>query len=171
MSGAIEHLWGLEPGEETAALCWYKRQSAGVSPWDGSHPRESYEEVFARHEEARLRCHRCPLLAACERALSDMEKQSLRVDGVMAGRYSDVIAYSNGERRFVQTTCRGCRAPLRPQGDVSNNRKFPAGARDHRGEGLCDQCYPRLARAVRNPPPPPPKRSYQENNPIGTPRP
>ena len=147
MTEAAANLWGLEPGEETAALCWYKRQSAGVSPWDGSHPRESYEEVFARHEEARLRCHRCPLLEACERALSDMEKQSLRVDGVMAGRYSDVIAYSNGERRFVQTTCRGCSTPLRPQGDVSNNRKFSAGARDHRGEGLCDQCYPRLARA------------------------
>lgn len=165
-----EHLWGLEPGEETAALCWYKRQTGKVSPWDGSRPLESSEEVLARHKEARLRCHRCPLLEACERALSDMEKQNLRVDGVMAGRYSDVLAYSNAERRYAQTNCRGCHAPLRPQGGVSTNRKIPAGARDHRGEGLCDQCYPRLARAVRNPPPPP-KRSYQENNPIGTPRP
>lgn len=171
MTKPHENLWGLEPGEETAALCWHKRQTADVSPWDGSHPGESSEDVLARHEEARLRCHHCPLLEACERALSDMEKQALRVDGVMAGRYSDVAAYSNAERRYVQTTCRGCHTHLRPQGNVSYKRKLPAGARDHRGEGLCDQCYPRLARAVRNPPPPAPKPSYQENNPLSTPRP
>ena len=55
MTHAGEHLWGLEPGGETAALCWHKRNTAPIPPWDGSHPRESYEEVFARHDEARLR--------------------------------------------------------------------------------------------------------------------
>ena len=166
MTEAAANLWGLEPGEETTALCWYKHNTAPISPWDGRCPNEGTDEVQARHDIARLQCHRCPLLAACEKALSDMEKQGLRVDGVMAGRYSDVLIAS-AERDFTQTHCRGCKTPLRPQGGPSRNRTLPAGTSQHLGEGLCEQCYPRLARAVRNPPPPPPKRSYQANNPIG----
>lgn len=166
MTEAAANLWGLEPGEETTALCWYKHNTAPISPWDGRCPNEGTDEVQARHDIARLQCHRCPLLAACEKALSDMEKQGLRVDGVMAGRYSDVLIASV-ERDFTQTHCRGCKTPLSPQGGPSRNRTLPAGTSQHLGEGLCEQCYPRLARAVRNPPPPPPKRSYQANNPIG----
>lgn len=169
MTEAAANLWGLEPGEETAALCWYKRNTAPISPWDGRAPNEAREAVLARHEIARVQCQRCPLLTACERALSDMEKQSLRVDGVMAGRYSDVATHS-GEHEFAQLRCRGCNAPLLPQGGTHNRRKVPLGARQHLGEGLCEECYLRLARAVRNPPPPPPKRSYQANNPIGAQR-
>lgn len=166
MTEAGEHLWGLQPGAETAALCWYKRNTARISPWDGRAPKEASEDVQKRHEYARTQCHRCPLLHACERALSDMEKKRLRVDGVMAGRYSDV-ATNSGEDEFTQLHCRGCTTPLLPQGGIEHRRKVPHGARRHLGEGLCEQCYPRLARAVRNPPPPPPKRSYQANNPIG----
>ena len=79
-----------------------------------------------------------------------------------------VVAVITADDAALLILDHGCRAPLRPQGDVSNNRKLPAGARNHLGEGLCEQCYPRLARAVRNPPPPAPKRSYQQNNPINT---
>ena len=168
MTVPIETLWGLEPGRETEALCWHTRQHVGTAPWDGRNPGEPSAEVRDRHEQARRKCHRCPLLTACERALSDMEKDVLRVDGVMAGRYSDVKPYNHTDLEFTQSTCRGCQHPLLPRGTVSQNRKHPDGARRHIGEGLCEDCYPRLARAVRNPTQPPPKRSYQLNNPTGT---
>lgn len=140
-------LWGLEPGEEANALCWYKRWSASIIPWDGRAPRESTEEVAARHEKARLICHRCPLLAACEQALSAMERQGLRIDGVMAGRYSDVRdSLGSREDGFRQAECRGCQVPLLPMRSNSWRVKPPAGARQHVGEGLCSECYPQLAR-------------------------
>lgn len=164
---AEETLWGLEPGAETTALCWHKRQTGKVSQWDGRQPQEPTTSVLARHERARLQCHHCPLLNACERALSEMEKKGLRVDGVMAGRYSDVLDYSKAERDLTQTNCRGCQATMRPQGRIGNSRRLPEQTRQHAGEGLCEDCYPRLSRAARHPPPPPAKRSYQQNNPTG----
>lgn len=160
-----ETLWGLEPGDETKALCWRKRHATTPTPWEGRLPKEPSEDVRIRHDQARIQCHLCPLLNACERALTAMEKRALRVDGVMAGRYSDVYPYSHVDNEFTQTTCRGCHAQLKPQGPVSNNRKSPKEARNHQGEGLCDKCYPKLARAIRHQPT---KRNYQLNNPTTT---
>ncbi len=160
-------LWGLEPGEERSALCWYKRWEGDVSPWDGRRPSEPTEDTLARHEKARLICRRCPLITACERALSDLERQALRVDGVMAGRYSDVHpGVAGGESAFCQRVCRGCQVPLIPQGTIHPRTKIPADARPHLGEGLCEDCYPWLALATGKQPPTPP-RPHHVNNPLG----
>ncbi|EEI16333.1 hypothetical protein HMPREF0298_1919 [Corynebacterium lipophiloflavum DSM 44291] len=135
--------------------------------WDGRRPKEPTQQVHDRHTEAKLLCRRCPLLTACERALSDLERAGLHVDGVMAGRYSDVRSHMlRNEAQFHQTTCRGCAAPLIPQGGVGAKTKPPPKARRHIGEGLCEDCYPVLAILSGKRPAAPP-RSHQQNNPTG----
>lgn len=117
------------------------RPKPGVpSLWDSMHGREPWEHVQKRHREARILCRKCPLLFACEQALSDYEKHSEEVDGVMAARYCDV-GYSSSSRER-QTHCSGCQVRLHRQGST---RKMRASHRRHVGEGLCSECYPQFS--------------------------
>lgn len=165
MSIRTRDLWGLEPGAETGASCWYRRWPDG-SPWDGRRGGEGTKSVLIRHEEARILCRRCPLIDACERALGDMEDQALNVDGVMAGRYADVRPQMVADGIFCQTNCRGCGNSLIPRAGVHLNAKPRPGARPHVGEGLCEDCWPDLALSTRRKPSPP-RRNHHTNNPIG----
>lgn len=165
MTASARDLWGLEEGAETTAVCWYKRWDGG-NPWDGRRPHEETEQVLDRHRQARILCRRCLLLDACERALADMEAQRLHVDGVMAGRYSDVRSQANTDAAMRQTSCRGCCVPLIPRGGQYVTAKPRPGARPHVGEGLCEDCWPWLALSTRRRPPAPP-HDHQLNNPLG----
>lgn len=118
----------------------YRRQPGAPGLWDSMHGREAWEDVQKRHREARILCRKCPLLFACEQALSDYERHSEGVDGVMAARYSDVSYSSNARER--QTHCSGCQVRLHRQGST---RAVRASHRRHVGEGLCSECYPQFA--------------------------
>lgn len=71
-----------------------------------------------------------------------MERLGMRVDGVCAGRYSDVPP-RGGAKTFVQTTCRVCGCEMKPQ--VVGEE----GDTVHQGEGLCGRCYPVFSRKIR----------------------
>lgn len=110
------------------------------SLWDSRQRLESLEDAQYRHREARILCRKCPLLTACEQALSDYEKHSEEVDGVMAARYCD-IGYSTGLKER-QTHCSACRRRLHRQG---SKRRLRSDHRRHVGEGLCSECYPQFS--------------------------
>lgn len=135
--------------DESCARCWAKRWPNG-SPWDGRRPGEETTSVAERHAVARQECMRCPLLDKCEHYLTDQETEGARVDGVIAGRYSDVDPLSKNEHQFWQTTCRGCEKdmiPMRPTG----SKRSRGLRRKHTGEGLCDECFPVLSRQATRP--------------------
>lgn len=112
------------------------------SLWDPRSGREE-EGVFQdRHHQAAVLCQQCPLLDACEAALSAHEKVGVYIAGVVAGRYSDVARRDN-ENRLVH--CRSCGDRMLPQAVVGGTAK----QRKHVGEGLCDWCYPQWRRAAR----------------------
>lgn len=119
------------------------------SLWESRRRWESPEQVEARHQQARIICRRCPALEACEAALSAMERGRFDVDGVMAGRFSDVRPGVSGKKLSeVQRRCLGCRNVMGPQTGPHANTRKQYGCW-HAGEGLCDVCHPRLSRAAR----------------------
>lgn len=121
----------------------HKPTSETPTLWESKRGHEKWPEVEDRHREARILCRRCPLIAVCEQALSDYEKDSKEVDGVMAGRYCDVGFSSLPQER--QSKCAGCGIRLHRQGSPKN---IPRGRRRHVGEGLCDECHPKFGRAA-----------------------
>lgn len=135
------HITGIcgQPGNEPTATT--------PSLWESRRPREPAEAVQARHQKARILCHRCPLLTACERALSDYEQAGIPIDGVTAARYSDV-KYGSQWQGDIQTHCAGCAAPLIPQ-KREYQLKNTQNKKQHIGEGLCEDCYPALARTTQ----------------------
>ncbi|CAB0582776.1 hypothetical protein CIP107536_00210 [Corynebacterium diphtheriae] len=131
-----------------AAICRRKTEGKTAEPnyWDSQGPREATVAMLERHKIARKKCMTCTLLAECEKMLSDFEKEELRVDGVVAGRYCDV-SHRNGPSIDVLRHCKHCNVRLIPQGGPRG--KEPSGARKHRGEGLCAVCYPLFSRKQR----------------------
>ena len=109
--------------------------------WESKRGHEPWSEVEARHREARILCRRCPLISACEQALSEHERDSESIDGVMAGRYCDV-GFSSPPQE-IQRQCAACGIRLHRQG---SRRPIPAGRRRHVGEGLCVECHPAFGR-------------------------
>lgn len=148
--------------DESCARCWIKRWPDG-SPWDGRRRGEETARVLERHAAARQECMRCPLLTQCETYLSDQEDAGLRVDGVIAARYSDVDPMSRSEQDFWQTTCRGCNKDMLPRSPTGSKR-LRGLYRKHAGEGLCDECFPVLSRQATRPAPyrrpPQPRHPY-----------
>ena len=130
---------------ETVGICM-RRENRGTATtpnlWEAPRDQERMASVVQRHQRARLLCRRCPLLDACESYLSATEKDGKRVGGVVAARYSDIRPAWTEE---WQSACAGCGKPMRPQ-HVSQRSKPRKTARIHVGEGLCDDCYPRLRR-------------------------
>lgn len=124
-------------------VCWGIPLS--LNCWEGVLPKEREEECRARHVVARRLCLTCPLLDVCEGYLSGLEKQGLRVDGVVAGRYCDVSG-SFG----VQDRCAGCGDLMRPQGFELlcpwARQRFVGVSAVHVGQGLCSVCFPLFAR-------------------------
>lgn len=103
-----------------------------------------------RWQEARLLCAQCPVLDACEAYVSDLEEQGVYIDGVVAGRFSDVDA-AHVINDCRQDRCCGCgqrMLPRRHQGS-SDLAKHEGIERVHVGEGLCDQCWPIMSRKAR----------------------
>lgn len=134
------------------ALPGHESSRAQPSLWESRRGKEPIEEMEERHRQARFLCQRCPLLDPCERALSDMELKSIPIDGVMAGRYGDV-AYGSLWEGDVQRTCAVCGELMNPQRKY--RKRTPPVARNHMGEGLCEECFPIFSRknrsaAVRN---------------------
>lgn len=147
-----DQLYGREPGDETLARCRSDKWPGGQTPWDGARPGEETEKVKLRNSKARAFCQSCVLLDACESALSDMEKGALHVEGVMAGRYTDVR--NRGDRAEMrQKECRFCGVLLKPQGEAEWWKKTAARVgdnfRQHSGEGLCVDCFPKASRKAR----------------------
>lgn len=122
------------------------------SLWDTKADGETTVDAMKeRNQKAMVLCQACPLLDACEAMLSDHEKQSIAISGVVAGRYCDVpqgAVTQGAEPR--QVTCRGCHEPMQPQHLAPRRRKKRLSVRIHRGEGLCDWCYPRFSRVARS---------------------
>ncbi len=154
-----DQLYGREPGDETLARCRADKWPAGKTPWDGARPGEEGRRVKQRHKWAAESCEDCVVLQACEMALSAMEKESLHVEGVMAGRYSDVRNPLVRKEEFRQTACRFCKTVMKPQGDPAwwnrSAAKRAGNFRQHVGEGLCSECFPTRSRKARG--------KYREN--------
>lgn len=133
--------------DESMGICGqesYASTRSLPSPWESQRTVEKQYEAEKRHRRARVLCYKCPLFDACERALSDMERAGISVDGVMAGRYSD-IPLADGYTSTFQSECIACGAGLIPQ-HRRPRKKFPKSAKRHVGEGLCEECYPLLSR-------------------------
>lgn len=141
------------PGDETLARCRADKWPGGQTPWDGPRPDEESVRVRQRHSKARSFCQRCVLLEVCEEALSDMERASIHVEGVMAGRYSDVRGYgqSSRDREFRQANCKFCGVVMRPQAPSQQRdlKTITVQFARHMGEGLCEGCWPTKRRARR----------------------
>lgn len=122
-----------------------------VSPWEGRRQGELTAAVLHRHQAAKVACALCPRLEACEAFLSDFEKKDIEIDGIVAGRYSDVTSWwrrgRQEETSFIQSTCRACQEEMKPQARARRYQN-PA-TRRHVGEGMCDQCHPVFSRAAR----------------------
>lgn len=149
--------------DESCARCWNRKWPKGL-PWDGRRQGEESDSVRARHAYARQECMRCPLLDACEAYLSDQETDGTRVDGITAGRYSDVNPHEPSDVAFQQTTCRGCQESMRPQRTPAKPPRLTP-RKKHRGEGLCQDCWPNLSRQAnpkeRYSAPPRPNHPYK----------
>lgn len=127
------------------AICRIRRRQMdadGVDLWEGVVDKENFRKLEARHVKARLLCARCPVLEECEEYLSDLERKGKRVDGVCAGRYSDVPPRGSA-RACVQLNCRTCGQPMAPQAEGVDPETT------HQGEGLCGNCYPLFSRKTR----------------------
>ena len=150
-----DQLYGREPGDETLARCRSDKWPNGQTPWDGPRPSEETVKVRQRHTMARTFCQSCVLLDACETALSDMEKADIHVEGVMAGRYTDVRGHGQTARQheFRQADCRFCGIVIKPQADATWWKKSAARRAGkfglHAGEGLCEGCFPKASRKAR----------------------
>lgn len=130
------------------ALCHRSRMKGETSLWDTRLPKESTQEMIARNLRAKLICHQCPLLEPCEKYLSACEQQDLPITGVIAGRYSDVrTRHMANDLMTLQRTCRACSAELIPQSGKTHY--VSPQARAHKGEGLCEQCFPIFSRTAR----------------------
>lgn len=103
-----------------------------------------------RWQQARLLCAQCPLLDACERYLADYEAKGIYIDGVVAGRFSDVD-HPHIKNEHRQATCLGCGEMMRPRRRADAPLvKHEHLERSHVGEGLCDKCYPIMSRKARS---------------------
>lgn len=119
-------------------------------PWESIRPKEEIKAFDRRQRRAKIDCHRCPILDACERYLSACEKQKIPIDGVVAGRWPDWTKSEITARvKRLQKHCRHCGHPMRPQWRATdpNPRNVP----QHVGEGLCNACWPTHSRAARHP--------------------
>ena len=165
-----DQLYGREPGDETLARCRSDKWPGGQTPWDGPRPSEESTRVRQRHAMARTFCQSCVLLDACEIALSDMEKAGIHVEGVMAGRYSDVRGHGQTARQhdFRQADCRFCGIAIKPQADATwwkNSAARRGGFGQHAGEGLCVDCFPKASRKARGKSP---ENSHAPRHPFRT---
>lgn len=119
--------------------------------------RQSFRDVTRkRHHRARLLCLRCPLLDACERYLSDMENKMVPVAGIVAGRYFDGPPQGGRIKpkpldKERQVTCRGCGHLMWPRSNILQDHPAIPGPDEcqHKGEGLCESCWPKLSREAR----------------------
>ena len=141
---------GMGLCQQSAARPTEEHLSLWESRRDSSNPAcaETNADAAARHARARAECSRCPLLDICEQALSDMERHGVLVDGVMAGRFSDLARASNGQPLASARICRGCRREMAPQIDRWRTRR--RSELIHQGEGLCQHCWPRFSRTARH---------------------
>lgn len=122
-----------------------------ISPWEGRRNRELTEAVLHRHKVAQLACRRCPVLEDCEEMLSAHEREGLGIDGIVAGRYTDVVEWwhsRSGESTFFQQRCVACKEKMAPQRGY-RGRPRTRRIRTHVGEGLCGECFPSFSRAAR----------------------
>lgn len=132
------------------AICSQRRfQAVGANVWEtrfGERP-ELREQ---RHAKARALCSLCPVLEQCEEFLRTTEAKGILIDGIVAGRTSDVQFTGWGEKNFVVLRrCRACDVRLQPRRLGASGRALRPGQRPHRGEGLCDLCFPRFSRVAR----------------------
>lgn len=107
--------------------------------WDPRAQGETPAQRDYRHRQARLLCRQCPMLRACEEYLSQLERDSISIVGVVAGRYPDYYRTGVSNIEEVQTCCRICQKPMIRQGKRATKRK-----RQHKGEGLCSKCWPHM---------------------------
>lgn len=140
--------------DKPVGVCQYQAnrpRADWISPWEGRRERELTAAVRHRHHVAKLACARCPLLEECEQMLADHERQGLGIDGVVAGRYTDVVDWwhnREGEREFYQQRCQACKEKMAPQRGY-RGRPRTRRIRTHVGEGLCADCWPSFSRAAR----------------------
>lgn len=129
-------------------------QRAGLSSeerllWEDTKHREKQPAREIRHRQARILCNRCPVLELCEERLVKLESEGIRVDGVVAGRYSTVKI---GYFATTQTHCQCCGNYLQLAGKNEFGKKIKQrpGALEHAGEGLCVECYPTFRRRKKD---------------------
>lgn len=135
----------MTPGDILeGAICRRRQYRAApptrVSLWESAEARETTENRDKRHLQARILCRQCPVLDACEQRLSEMEAADIRIDGVVAARFSDVKVSWAKER---QSTCRVCGIKLIAQAHAVKLRESTQ-VRHHVGKGLCSACAVRL---------------------------
>ena len=112
--------------------------------WESAAWQERGPSVTTRNARARMECARCPALDACEADLTDHERAGIHIDGIMAGRYSDVKSGYFAGGRTVH--CRACGVLLVPQARA--HEPIYGNLRLHAGEGLCVLCHPTKSRAA-----------------------
>lgn len=147
---------------DTGGICQrpkYRRaiKRGEVIPWDAHQPNTAYLATKHRQEYARILCQQCPMLEACEQRLSHLERRGLSVDGIVAGRVSDVPSHLwqyiprslPKKAPGVLTHCRACGTNMWPQCAASDQVRAST-APQHKGEGLCDRCWPTHTRANRD---------------------
>lgn len=118
--------------------------------WESGVHRESASSVEYRHARAAAECRRCPVLDACEERLSDYERRSIHIDGITAGRLSDVrTAHKQSLGVHTTTHCRICRERMLPQAKADQH--LAPGQKLHAGEGLCMICFRTHSRAATHP--------------------
>ena len=143
--------------KDGVCLRWRRKAGKGEAiPWD------SFDKAVDRdpaHAKARVLCAQCPELEACEADLSEAERAGKSIAGVVAGRYCDLPAaraslappkvLPRPEVVEQQSHCRGCGALMWPQ-CTPPRRVAESTAPQHKGEGLCDECWPQMHRFHRH---------------------
>ena len=126
----------------------HKPTAVRLSLWETNREGERSESYEPRLRQARVLCRSCPMLDHCESELSRMEKKGIPVDGIMAGRFSDVKTHGGMKSgAFTTVSCQGCHLTLIPQ--AKRGQIARAGRVQHVGEGLCALCFPKYSRAAR----------------------
>lgn len=139
------------PSGDPKALCrsWLRNNPVHIHhmfPWDPSVKLEDHETV-ALLEYARSHCFQCPLLASCEKYLRHLEREGLKVAGVVAARSYGSKSVDPSVRREVKY-CRECHREMHDLIPDRTNEKSVAKAAILR-EGTYGRCAPCTRRWYR----------------------
>lgn len=143
----------MPQADDLDVVCVCRRPEHKPTPerpslWETNRHGEKAESYERRLRQARILCKSCPMLEHCESELSRMEKEGASVDGIMAGRFSDVKTHGGmRDGAFTTVFCQGCKLVLIPQ--AKRGQIARAGRVQHVGEGLCAVCHPKYSRAAR----------------------